>query len=314
MHRDYPLKLIIEDNPTVFCRDFLGLDIKSAKPVTKELKSRVRHVDILLELTLPDDSLELSHIELQAPGSAMPMAKRMLDYFSLAGQQYHHLYPNIEDLPLRSYVIYLDKGTGKKDTGSYRLGKFHTGHFSYTVIRLWEISAQRLINLEQPVLLTLIGQSKLNNPQQEIQQAMVRINQVKDKEKAGHLFALMGALIEDKELTKMVENYASNNEFFKRSPLLQDMHRQGWDEGMLEGEKKGFAEGRQVQQRESIREVFLERFDVKWSRGKKVIALIEQLPAESLTEALLKAATVEKPELFEDWLEQHALEGTQIKK
>lgn len=75
--RDNPIKIIIDDNPTVFCHDFLGLDIKSARPVPNELKNRARHADILLEMTLPDDSLELSHIEVQGMSSRLPMATRI---------------------------------------------------------------------------------------------------------------------------------------------------------------------------------------------------------------------------------------------
>lgn len=63
----------------------------------------------------------------------------------------------------------------------------------------------------------------------------------------------------------MVRHYALDNHYFERSPLLQDMHRRGWNEGLLEGEKrgeeagilKGKKVGRLAQQRESIMQVFL---------------------------------------------------------
>lgn len=55
----------------------------------------------------------------------------------------------------------------------------------------------------------------------------------------------MGALIEDKELVRMVQHYALDNRFFEKSPLLQEMHRRGWDEGERKGFIVGHQEGRQ---------------------------------------------------------------------
>lgn len=302
MKRDHPIKIIIEDNATIFCRDFLGLEVKAAKPLNSELQSRVRFADTLLELTLPDDSLELVHIELQGKHSHMPMPIRMLDYFVMVSQKYRQL----EDLPLRSFVIYLEKGAGVDDTGDYQLGKYKAGRFHYDVIHLWKLPAQALLDMKQPALLTLIGQTDFSNPEAEIQQALDAISQ-ENEAKAGELLALMGALIEDKELMTMVERYARDNDFFEKSPLLQEMHRRGWDEGILEGQQ----EGQQVGFIQAKQQDTLELLHIRHQLDKKsydyaaFASLLEKMKRDILEQAFYQAATVESVEAFKGWLEKN---------
>lgn len=177
-----------------------------------------------------------------------------------------------------------------------------------------------MLDLQQPILLTLIGQSKLENPRQEIQQAMECIKQkVKDKKTAGDLLALMGALIEGKELIDMVKHYALDNRYFERSPLLQEMHRRGWDEGLLEGEKRGEEAGiiKGRKQGEELRFIqaqagnILELLHIRLQLQKGSYdygafwGILQQMERQQLQQAFYQAATCTDIEAFKDWLKEH---------
>jgi hypothetical protein len=55
-------------------------------------------------------------------------------------------------------------------------------HWQYQPIRLWEIAAENLLQLEQQALTALIGLTRPERPEQELPQALSRIRSVADTE------------------------------------------------------------------------------------------------------------------------------------
>ena len=112
-----------------------------------------------------DGSQTLLHIEIQGRRNEHPMNRRMLNYNNAIVQ--NEL--DISDGLLCSVVIYVGKGAGKNDNGEHTIdcplgGK--TLMWRYRVIRLWEIKAETLLEMDKPSLLALVGQTHIDNPRE----------------------------------------------------------------------------------------------------------------------------------------------------
>lgn len=117
----------------------------------------------------------------------------------------------------------------------------------------------------------------------------------------------------------MVKHYALDNRYFERSPLLQEMHRRGWDEGVLEGRKEGKEEGRKEGRQEGEELGFiqaqagniLELLHIRLQLQKGSYdygafwGILQQMERQQLQQAFYQAATCTDIEAFKDWLKEH---------
>ncbi len=71
----------------------------------------------------------------------------------------------------------------------------------YRVIRLWQMRAEELLALGRPALLTLIGQTRIEEPARVVPQAVTAIGQVADDEDRSRLFAAFTSLLRDESLS-----------------------------------------------------------------------------------------------------------------
>lgn len=169
---DPTLKRIVRMSPRAVAEWLLGEPVLAASPRTGELvaPSTTIDTDLVLTVTLRDGRHTLLHIEFQGPGTSRPMPWRMLDYDV-------RIVLDDPTMPLVSVVIYLG-GAGANDTGKHTLHD-HTGAvwlaWSYRVIRLWDTPASELLALEPPTLAVLIGQTRLQDVQAELTQAIRQI-------------------------------------------------------------------------------------------------------------------------------------------
>ncbi|MEM7128859.1 MAG: hypothetical protein AAF702_21170 [Chloroflexota bacterium] len=198
---DNPLKLLVR-----FCiRDFaewlLDSEVRHAHTLNIELTAEPTFVDQLFHVTLMDGRSTMLHIEFQGRSSRSPMRWRMLEYMS-------RLANNERDLDLCSVVFYVGEGVGAKDTGEHSVrgpGNKVSLSWSYQVVRLWEIPAQDLLALNRPGLLPLLGLTKLDKPEDVVPQVVDNLKAISDDELQRRLFASLMALLEDDEVTNMID-------------------------------------------------------------------------------------------------------------
>ena len=107
----------------------------------------------------------------------------------------------------------------------------------YDIIRLWTLDPQELIDEGRPVLLPLLGQANLQQPQEIIPQVYQAIRSVPDKEKQQLLLLELPALLQDEEIIQMIETMMEQDEWVWDTPYLRRLRRQ-LEEAHEEGRKE----------------------------------------------------------------------------
>ncbi len=113
-------------------------------------------------------------------------------------------YRALAHLPLCSTVLYIGEGAGVHDAGEYRVGCLDGGltlAWRYRVIRPWQMPAEELLALGRPALLTLLGQTRIEEPERVVPQAVEALGQVADADQRSRLFGLLVSLIRDESLS-----------------------------------------------------------------------------------------------------------------
>lgn len=260
------------------------------------------HADKVFDVTFDDGMQEMIHLEIQGKQSHRPMALRVFDYLTRIISQNDDL-----KTPIRSVVIYVGEGAGADDDGKWEFGAPSIGFFQYTVIKLWEYSADEWLELDIPALLPLIAQTRMDEPERQLQAAMERIYTLEDKEEVANLLFILATMLKEEGLKPMVQMFISQKEIME-SPLVRDFYLKGRDEGFEqgrnEGRNEGIYQGREQGREESIIEVLQSRFDLSLAHLAPIILKVTALPLEQLKPALHQAVTVESSEAFEAWLEQ----------
>jgi predicted transposase YdaD len=140
-------------------------------------------------------------------------------------------------------------------------------HWQYQPIRLWEIPAENLLQLEQPALAALVGLTQLRQPEQVLPQALARIRSLEDVAQRQRLLTAMVTLLPTEEVTQMVEKLLEESEtLLIDTPYLRRMREkgrvEGREEGRVEGREEGIQEGVQIGREkgreEGLREAILE--------------------------------------------------------
>jgi predicted transposase YdaD len=124
----------------------------------------------------------------------------MLDYMSRLAER--------ERMDLCSVVFYVGDGAGRDDNGQHQvLGPDGAPSllWRYRVIRLWEMPAEDLLNLERPALLPLIGQTQLVHPEGIIPEVVQTIGRIESSETQARLFAALVNLMRDEEVIQITE-------------------------------------------------------------------------------------------------------------
>jgi hypothetical protein len=139
----------------------LGDQVSSVRPTNIALLPSEEEIraDEIFEVTLTDGRTLNLHIDFQGIRSHRPVPWRVLDYISRIAETYHR--------DVCSVVIYVGKGAGSDDKGRHQV-KCSDGKailsWRYRVVHLWKMKAEKLLKLNRPALLALIGQTQINNP------------------------------------------------------------------------------------------------------------------------------------------------------
>lgn len=175
---DNPIKHLFTDFQKEYSTWVLGCPIKQVQSINIEFPTQTSRADMLFQIIDHQDRLIYLHLEFQRIHSHEPLPLRMLGYLTRIVQRDIGL-PTPPQTPLlHSVVLYIGTGAGRNDTGSYQLQNVWgttTLHWTYQVIRLWEIEAKSLLALSQPALTALIGLTHLQQPHEEIRTAIEQV-------------------------------------------------------------------------------------------------------------------------------------------
>ena len=197
---DSPLKQLVSAFITDFAAWLLHADVREAHPLNVELPGGTLVTDQLFLVTLADGRTHVLHIEFQGRVSHQPMKWRMLEYMARLASTHH--------LDVWSAVLYVGRGAGLDDTGSYQLtgpDGAVTLSWHYQVVRLWAMPAEELVAVGRPALLALVGQTHIERPDVLLPQIVTHIRNVSDAEMRGRLLTALVALISQEEMIAMVE-------------------------------------------------------------------------------------------------------------
>jgi predicted transposase YdaD len=277
-----------------FIEDFaawlLQAEVVEAPPLNVELPGQPQRVDQLFRVELVDDRKVKLHIEFQGIRSHEPMPLRMLDYMV----RHIRLDP---DLDLHSVVFYIGRGAGAHDDGVHEIAGadgLPIMRWRYQVLHLWQMRAQELMALERPALLPLVGLTVIDEPVALLPEVVDSISTVPDVSMRQRLVTSLVTLLNDEEMTTMIEQLVENEEFLVDSPYIRRIREKARIEAITEGRTEGRAEGRAegalAARRKGILNVLVWRFDPPASVYQQIENVLERIIDEELLNALHKSA------------------------
>ena len=124
--------------------------------------------------------------------------------------------------------------------------------FEYDVIRLWELDAEEVLQLDKPALLALVGQMHMVEPGRIVPAVLDKIAAIPDGVQRNELLTALINLIGDEGVLKMVERMIDLE--LLDTPYLRRVRQQSWEKGVHEGRREGVEEGRREGVEEGRRE------------------------------------------------------------
>jgi predicted transposase YdaD len=184
-----------------------------------------------------------------------------------------------------SVVFYVGEGAGVGDTGRHVIqgpAEVAPLMWQYQVVHLWQMPAEELLLLEQPALLALVGQTRLNSPAVVLPAVVARLRQVPDPEARGRLLTALLALLPQEDIVIMVERLLEDETLLLDTPYLRRIREQGREEGR--------EEGLLAARRRSIVDALTLRFAPSAAVLQQVAQYVETLTDEAAIEQLFAAA------------------------
>jgi predicted transposase YdaD len=253
---DNPLKMLISEFAQDFAAWLLNTPVQAVRPLNAEFPARPLRGDLLFEVLNRQGEKHLLHVELQGRRSHQPMPFRELEYMSQTAIREIPLPLGSGAPRLHSVVFYVGEGAGREDDGRYTIHGLVDEvslHWQYQVIRLWEISADSLLQLEQPALAALVGLTRLQQPQEELPRALRAIRSVPDAIERQRLLTALVTLLPTEEVTQMIEKLLEESEtLLLDTPYLRRIRELGREEGLQTGVQIGREEGMQIGREEGV--------------------------------------------------------------
>jgi predicted transposase/invertase (TIGR01784 family) len=230
-------------------------------PLDIELKAQHFFADALIKVLLCDQPA-LMHVELQTYEDPT-MGKRMLEYNILAEHQY--------ELPTCSFVIHLRKR--RVDKAPY-VRRFVDGgithRFHFRVVKLWEVTAQSIVDLGWDGLLPLLPLTKGGKRPEMVQIMIDRLAGENGDKDLLALAEMLGGLAFTKESEKAW--------FKRRFAMFQDIMKDSWvyQEIVQNSEERGLELGIQSH-RQAIVDVVRSRFPQLADLAAQYVARLRSL-------------------------------------
>ena len=317
---DHPLKILVRDFATDFVAWLLHVApvaVQRVRALNIELPAGAVRSDTVFYVILTDGREVLLHIEFQGERSERPMPWRMVDYLGKIAEReldYHRL----ARVPMCAAVLYVGEGAGIHDMGEYQIACSDGGvtlAWRYQVIRLWQMRAEELFALNRPALLTLIGQTRIEDPARIVPQAVALLSQVADAEEQARLLAAFTSLMRDEEVLDMAERLleAMDQGLLMDTPFLRRIREKERSAALAEGEARGEARGEASGEArgeakglaEAVLDVLISRLDLTaltYRRLERRLMAINDL--DQLRELLLAALRATDAVEFEQALDK----------
>lgn len=247
------------------------------RTLTIELPASRQRSDLLFEAVSEEGDVGLLHIELQGKRSAAPMPWRMLDYMSRTARHEWGRRAPQGSLKLQSVVLYVGKGAGVGDAGEYTITSFAgqpSLRWHYDVIRLWELEADTVMQLDKPALLALVGQMRMAEPKRIVSAVLGKIEAVPDGEQRRELLTALVNLIGDEGVLKMIERMIDME--LLDTPYLRRIRQESWQKGVDDGRQEGVEEGRREGVEEGLRAAVLAAITTRFNPPIQTYQRFEQ--------------------------------------
>jgi hypothetical protein len=310
---DSPLKVLVQDFAIDFAAWLLNVpvdEVRYVRPANVELQPdpvQPTWSDTVFHVVLANDCEVLLHIEFQGPSTHRPMAWRMLDYMSRLAER--------EQTDLCSVVLYVGEGAGRDDKGQHQVMCPDGGPsllWRYRVVRLWELPAAALLDLERPALLPLIGQTQMVHPERIIPEVVQTIGRLTNTETQARLFTALINLMRDEEVIQMTEKLVQKMDrgLLTDTPYLRRVRQEAREEALAEASEELLAKQaewsikqRELQEvaqktaqkaqdlmRDSVLDVLVEQFNPPAADYRRVAAQLQQITNLETLRALLQEA------------------------
>lgn len=137
-------------------------------------------------------------------------------------------------------------------------------------MRLWQIDPEDLLELKRPGLLPLIGQTKIENPDELIPRVYEEIKSVPNEETQHKLLTELLALLQDKEIVEMVESLIERDEWALDIPYLRRWRNEIQEAQSRADEAESQAEEARSQAEEYRRLIAEQTLQQELERGREV--------------------------------------------
>ncbi len=170
----------------------------------------------------------------------------MLDYMSRLAEREQSEWRDSSHtfgMTICSVVLYVGEGAGRNDQGQHRvMGPDGSPSllWRYRVIRLWELPAETLLNLERPALLPLVGQTHLEHPERVIPKVVQTIGYLSNTETQARLFTALVNLMRDEEVIQMTEKLVRKIDrgLLTDTPYLRRVRQEAREEALAEASEE----------------------------------------------------------------------------
>jgi predicted transposase YdaD len=192
--------------------------------VSKELAPQARHIDLVWRILTPRGAEALLHIELQLDPDGT-MGQRILEYGMRLYERDHFPVVSVDiwlkrvaNPPAPPFIVYLD------DEEWFR--------YPYSVIRLWEVPQERILEQPYPVLWPLAGMmagasaESVTAVGQQIAESE-KVQTTLKEELIGYLGLLAGVQLSNEEVREALRRHPMVNDLWQHSSVAQALKEEG---------------------------------------------------------------------------------------
>ena len=160
----------------------------------------------------------------------------------------------------------------------------------YQVVKVWEIEAAQVLDLERPSLLPWV--TLMRSGEQEIEEAARRIRRSGDARAAAE-FVVLGGLRYDREAAMLGRVRAMlSEEMIRESSYVQMLLEEGLEKGLEKGREEGLEKGSLEEARRNVRLVWELRFP-DLTAPPELDAIMNREHLESVLAQIVTASDVE---------------------
>ena len=295
---DSNLKLLFAEASIAFV-SWLKQDAQFVQLVSTELEDETIYSDILCEVKV-NGQKGLLHVEFQKKRDSN-MAQRLWKYNVRATLKYK--------CPVWSYVIYLTKDSAVEPFYSQTfLDGREIHHFNFSVIKLWEIPTQELLEIGLSDLAPLLVLTREGRNREVVEKAIELLDPPEGERKSELLTLTYGlaSLIFNHEADQdwLVWRFGMLYEILKDTRAFRELAKEGLaeglKEGLAEGLKEGLKEGLEEGQIKGFRLAVLDIIEMRFADRELVEAARSQVETlkdeQTLRHLVGKVAMLQQPE------------------